>query len=171
MSVVSRILSGLFQRYPRYQVSVYKPIYTALVTQLATGGITVGGKASYPRVEIHTIQEQQRQDKDGALRQINLTVESISDSSLNEAVIMNDKVLKFLTRDDLSITGWTCIGILPGQLQDLTETTDSKKILYRLMQEFVIFMEKVKTDSDDSGDDDDDSDETENETQTETENN
>lgn len=154
MSVITRILSAIFQRHPRYQVSAYRPIYTALVTRLAEHSITVGGKASYPRVEIHSIREQERLDKDGALRQVNLIAESISDTSLNEAVVMNDAVLKHLTKEDLTITGWTCLGILPGQLQDLTETTDSKKILYRLMQELNIWMEKIKSDTDTDEDDD-----------------
>ena len=149
MSVITRILSAIFQRHPRYQVSAYRPIYTALVTRLAEHSITVGGKASYPRVEIHSIREQERLDKDGALRQVNLIVESISDTSLNEAVVMNDAVLKHLTKEDLTITNE--IGY---KLQDLTETTDSKKILYRLMQELNIWMEKIKSDTDTDEDDD-----------------
>ena len=140
------ILSRLFKRTPRYEVSGYRTIYTALVSALSREGVSVGSTASYPRVEIHSIREQERLDKEGALRQINLTVESISSSSLSEAVAMNEDNLRLLTETEFELDGWGCLGIIPVQLQDMTETTDSKKILYRMLQEFSIVLEKQKTD-------------------------
>ena len=140
------ILSRLFRRTPRYEVSGYRTIYTALVSALSREGVSVGSTASYPRVEIHSIREQERLDKEAALRQINLTVESISSNSLSEAVAMNEDNLRLLTETELELDGWGCLGIIPVQLQDMTETTDSKKILYRMLQEFSIVLEKQKTD-------------------------
>ena len=151
-------LSRLFQRKPRYEVSGYRTIYTALVTRLTRTGVTVGSTASYPRVEIHSIREGERLDKDGALRQLSVIVESVSNSSLDEAVQMNEDNLKLLTQTELELTGWDCLGILPVQLQDMTETTDSKKILYRILQELSIVLEKQKTDEPDDDDDSDDDD-------------
>ena len=142
MSIFSRI----FQRRPRYQVSGYRTIYTAVVERLTRDGVTVGSTAAYPRVEVHSIREQERTDKDGALRQINLTVESINNTSLAQAVQMNEDNLRLLTESDLDLgEDWICIGILPVQLQDLTETSDTNKILYRLLQEVTIFLERTKT--------------------------
>lgn len=141
------ILSRLFQRWPRHQVSGYRTIYNALVAQLTRQGVTIGKTAKYPRVEIHSIREQERLDKDGALRQISVTVESISNRSLGEATTMNEDNLRLLTENELELTGWTCLGILPAQLQDMTESSDTNKIIYRLLQSFYIFIEKVKSDT------------------------
>ena len=141
------LFSRLFRRYPRYEVSGYRTLYTALVERLTRTGLSVGSTANYPRVEIHSIREQERLDKEGALRQINLIVESISNKSLDEAVQMNEDNLKLLSENELELTGWDCLGVIPVQLQDLTETTDSKKILYRMLQEVSIMLEKQKTDT------------------------
>lgn len=144
MSLVTRILSKLFVRAPRYEVSGYRTIYNALVSRLSREGVTVGKTAKVPRVEIHSIREQGRLDKDGALRQINLIVESISNASLGDAVTMNEDNLKLLTEYELELTGWRCLGILPVQLQDLTESSDTNKILYRQLQEVTIYLEKLE---------------------------
>lgn len=141
------ILSRLFHRSPRYDVSAYGDIYSALKARLDRPGVRVGGTAGYPRVEIHSIREGERQDKDGALRVVTLTVESISKSSLGEAVTMNDGNLRLLTETELEIDGWDCLGVIPTQLQDLSETSDSAKILYRILQEVSVFLEKIKTDT------------------------
>lgn len=141
------ILSRLFHRYPRHDVSAYGDIYSALKARLDRPGVRVGGTAGYPRVEIHSIREGERQDKDGALRVVTMTVESISKSSLGEAVAMNDGNLRLLTETEIEIDGWDCLGVIPTQLQDLSETSDSAKIIYRILQEVSVFLEKVKTDT------------------------
>ena len=143
------ILSRLFLRKPRYEVSAYRDLYTAVVSRLSRTGVNVGGTAGYPRVEVHSFREQERLDKEGALRQVTFTVESMSDSSLAEAVTMNEDNLRLLTKTEFEITGWTCLGVTTVQLQDLTETTDSKKIIYRLLQECSATLEKIKTDGPD----------------------
>ena len=141
------ILSRLFQRSPRYEVSGYRTIYNALVSRLSRSGVTVGKTAKVPRVEIHSIREGERLDKDGALRQISVIVESISNTSLGNATTMNEDNLKLLSENELELDGWTCLGVLPVQLQDLTESSDTNKIIYRLLQEVTIFLEKTKTDT------------------------
>ena len=138
------IFSRLFHLRPRYEVSGYRTIYKALVSRLGRQGVTVGDTAKYPRVEVHSIREQERLDKEGALRQINFTVESISNSSLDQAVQMNEDNLKLLTEYELELTGWTSLGIVAVQLQDLSETSDTNKILYRILQEMAVYLEKVK---------------------------
>lgn len=148
------ILSRLFHRHPRYDVSAYGDVYSALKARLDRPGVRVGGTAGYPRVEIHSIREGERQDKDGALRTVTLTVESISKSSLGEAVAMNDDNLRLLTETELEIDGWDCLGVVPTQLQDLSETSDSAKILYRILQELNVFLEKVKTDTEEEDNND-----------------
>ena len=151
MSLISRILSRLFARNPKYEVSGYRTVYNAVVERLAREGVTIGSTAKHPRVEIHSIRENERLDKDGALRQISLTVESISNRALSEAVTMNEDNLRLLTEYELELDGWKCLGVVPVLLQDLTETSDTNKILYRLLQEVTIFLEKEKEDAEEVG--------------------
>lgn len=146
------IFSRLFARAPRYHVSAYAPIYSAIVARLMRLGVTVGGTAALPRIEVHTITEGERQDKDGALRQLSLTVECISNKSMADAVSMNDTNLQLLTENDLIVEGWTVIGIVPTILQDLTEVSETQKVVYRQIQQFSIFVEQVKAEPTDSND-------------------
>lgn len=151
MSLITRILSRLFERTPKYEVSAYRTIYTAVVGRLSRTGVTVGKTAKVPRVEVHSIREGERLDKDGALRRVTMTVESISNRSLGDATQMNEDNLKRLTEYELDLDGWKCLGVVPVQLQDLTETSDTNKILYRLLQEVTIFLEKEKEDAEEVG--------------------
>ena len=52
-----------------------------------------------------------------------------------------------MTQDALSIEGWDCMGVIPVQLQDMTESSDSNKIIYRILQEVNIFLELIKSDT------------------------
>ena len=138
------LFSRLFSRAPRYQESAYAGIYGTVVSRLTRTGVRVGSTAGYPRVEVHTITEGERQDKEGELRVVSMTVESISDNSLGQAVGMNEDNLRLLTENDIAVEGYTCIGVLPTQLQDLTETSDSAKIIYRLLQAVDIYLVRNK---------------------------
>ena len=115
-----------------------------MVARLEREGVRVGKGAGYPRIEVHTITEGERLDKEGMLRQFSLTVESIGNASLAATAAMNEKNVELLTSELTLPEGWNCLGVLPDQLQDLTESADSAKIIYRLLQGFTIYVERVK---------------------------
>ena len=137
------ILSRLFSRAPRYHTSAYGPLGAALVTRLQRNGVYVGRTAGYPRVEVHSYIEGERLDKDGRLRSVTCTVESMSNRSKAEAGEMNEENLRLLSETELELEGWTCLGVEPGILQDIDEVSDTQKVLYRLLQEITVFMEKT----------------------------
>ena len=145
MSLIRNIFARLFAGTPAHHESAYGPFYSAVCARLERNGVRVGKSAFVPRVEVHTITESERLDKEGALRQLSFTVESIGNASLAATVAMNEENVKRLTSEISLPEGWRCVGILPDQLQDLTETSDTNKILYRLLQGFTAFVERVKT--------------------------
>lgn len=131
------------------QVSAYGLVRAAIVQalkELDREGVAIGGTAALPRVEVHTVTEQQRLDKSGTLRQLSCIVETIHDASYEEAVIIADENLAVLA-------GWTpfeigndvqtvrIIGCLPEQRQDLTESSDTNKIVYRILDTYTLFVE------------------------------
>lgn len=145
MSIVSRLFSRLFARKPAHHESAYGPFYAAVVARLERPGVRVGKTAAVPRIEVHTITEGERLDKEGQLRQFSFTVESIGNASLAATTAMNEENVALLTSELALPEGWICIGVLPDQLQDLTETADTAKIIYRLLQGFTAWVERVKT--------------------------
>jgi len=154
MSLLQNIVAAvtsLFRRYPRHDTTAYGPVYKAVVARLTRTGVVVGGTASLPRVEVHSFTEQERLDKEGELRQITFTVESITNTSMDACIALNEGNMELLTGSDLTIgdgTQWRCLGVIPQQLQDLTETSDTNKIIYRLLQSYTLWAERIKTDTD-----------------------
>ena len=139
------LFSRLFALMPGRHESAYDAVYSSVCARLARTGVTVGKTAHYPRVEVHSITEGERLDKEGLLREVHLTVESIGNASLAATVDMNEANIELLTSELTLPTGWDCLAVLPDQLQDLTETSDTNKIIYRLLQSFTLYVLRVKT--------------------------
>lgn len=138
MSLFSRLFAG----NPAYHESAYGPFYAAVVSRLERTGVRVGKTAGYPRVEVHSITEGERQEKDGRVRQLSFTVESIGNASLAATAVMNEENIELLTSGIVLPEGWRCLGIIPDQLQDLTESSDTARIIYRLLQGFTAWVER-----------------------------
>lgn len=125
-------------------ISSLGAVYKVLRSALTRKGIYVGGSAEYPRVEIHTIVESAALDKAGTMKSISCIVECISDKRMQDVLEMNEENLKRLLIDALPLDAdWHIFGITAGQVQEITETTDTKAILYRLLQNLTIFVEKL----------------------------
>ena len=138
------LFSRLFARKPAYHESSYGRVYPAVVERLSRPGVKVGRTAQMPRVEVHSITEGERMDKEGLLREVHLTVESMSNASYAQAESMNEENIDLLTSELVLPDGWECIGVIPDQLQDLTETSDTQKIVYRLLQSFTLYVMRIK---------------------------
>lgn len=138
------LFSRLFARTPAQHESGYGPVYSAVVARLTRSGVTVGRTARLPRVEVHSITEGERLDKEGQVRQLTLTVESIGNASLVATAQVNETNIERLTSELTLPEGWTCLGVVPDQLQDLTETSDTNKIVYRLLQTFTVWVMREK---------------------------
>lgn len=116
-------------------------VYKALRKQLFRPGIPVGETADYPRIEIHSFTENAPLDKDGFMRSLSCIVESMSVKSYGDAVTMNEVNIEKLMADGWGIdTGFAIIGITPDQLTELTETLETKEILYRQLQRINILI-------------------------------
>ena len=111
-------------------------VYKALRRQLMRDGVAVGETADYPRVEIHSFAENAPQDKDGQVRTLSCIVESMSVQSYGHSVMMNEDNLARILADGWHVlgNGMTILGVVPDQLTELTETLDTKEILYRQLQ-------------------------------------
>lgn len=124
--------------YRSAQGAVYKALRQALIRK----GVSVGETADYPRVEIHTFTENAPSDKDGIVRSMSCIVECMSVKSYGDAVHMNEYNLAKLMADGWGEIGegFSIIGITPDQLTELTETLETKEILYRQLQRINILI-------------------------------
>lgn len=117
-------------------------VYKALRQALIRKGVSVGETADYPRVEIHSFTENAPSDKDGCVRSMSCIVECMSVKSYGDAVQMNEYNLAKLMDDGWGEIGegFSIIGITPDQLTELTETLETKEILYRQLQRINILI-------------------------------
>ena len=117
-------------------------VYKAVRSALTRTGVYVGETADYPRVEIHSITESEWLDK-GSLKTVSCIVECISDKRIADVIEMNAENLRRMLESQLNLDkGWKVVGVIPGQLQSLTETTETKEILYRLLQNITIYVQR-----------------------------
>lgn len=119
-------------------------VYKALRARLTRTGIHVGSTADYPRVEIHSITESEWLDKGHTLKTISCIVECISDKRMQDVMDMSEENLSRMLGENLMLDdGWAVVGVISGQLQELTEVTDTAAILYRLLQNVTIYVEQI----------------------------
>lgn len=123
--------------------SSYKPIATALATLLSRSGVQVGGGAGYPRIELHTFIENPPSDKGGVVRVLSCIVESMSNRGAAAAATLNDENLALLGGWTYTGTDFSIMGVVPTQLQELTETSDPQIILYRVLQTIDIYVQQL----------------------------
>lgn len=143
MGVIGNIIG--FFRNPKSYDSAYRPMYSSVVSALKRQGVKVGGTSFYPRIEVYGITESPRLDKEGSIRSFTFTCESVSNKSIDEAILMNEQNIQLLTWEGLALPeGWRCIGLIPDTLQDATETSDTNKIIYRIIQSFTLWIERIK---------------------------
>lgn len=124
-------------------ISALGAVYKALHSALTRKGVNVGGTAAYPRVEIHSIIESAALDKDGT-KSISCIVECISDRRMQDVLDMNEENLNRMVADALQLdAGWHIFGIVTGQVQELTESSETNALLYRLLQNVTIYVERI----------------------------
>ena len=124
-------------------MSALGSVYKGMVGRLTRKGVKIGGTASYPRVEVHSVVENEPQDKGGNIRIINCIIECMSEEKMSDVMQMNEDNLTLILSESLNVGAeWRVIGIQPGQLQQLTEASDTNAILYRLLQNMTIYVER-----------------------------
>jgi hypothetical protein len=117
--------------------------YKAIVAKLTRKGVNVGGTGAYPRIEVHSVIENPPLDKDGQIKSISCTVECITEDRLASVIQMNSDNLSLLLSESLQIDKpWHIISIQPGVTQQLTESSDTNAIIYRIIQDLTIYVEK-----------------------------
>lgn len=118
-------------------------VFKALRGALTRNGVNVGGTAGYPRIEIHTVTESEWLDK-GTLKRVTAIVECMSDRRMADVIEMNEENLARMLGKALMLSDeWHIVGMVPGQAQEMTETTDTAAIIYRLLQNVTIYVERI----------------------------
>lgn len=119
-------------------------VFKALRATLSRKGVNVGGTADYPRVEIHSIIESEYKDKGEYYKVITCVVECVSDKRMQDVMDMNQENLSLMLAKALNLgDSWRVFGVVAGQLQELNEISESNAVIYRLLQNMTIHVERI----------------------------
>ena len=134
--------------------SALAEVFKAIRAKLVRNNVNVGGTASYPRVEIHSVIEDTPQTKDMSLRSVTATIECVSAEKVADIVTLaNDNIALIFDAIGLSLTDWNVIGIVPGQMRmfDEESSQDNTAVIYRLLHDVTVWIEckNVQPDADD----------------------
>lgn len=140
------LIRSIFSDGGKPDVSAYGYVYSRVVAALERDGVKVGRGAAIPRIEVHTLTEAERLDKGNCLRQMSVTVETIHNRSLNDCVVIADENLAILTaKGPETFTGdvvsGRILGYVPTLRQDMTESSDTQKIVYRILDTYTVWVE------------------------------
>lgn len=125
--------------------SAYRALRATLTERLSREGVYVGTTSGYPRIEIHSVTENERLDKSGSLRNMTAIIEVMTTDSLVHAHELNNENLGIICNPpiDPSAHGFRLVGQTITQLQDLPETSDTQNTIYRMLQNIDFFLEKL----------------------------
>ena len=123
--------------------SAYRFLSVALNAALAREGVQVGNTADNRRVEIHDIIENQPTDKSGAVRVVSAVVESISTTSPEDAEQMNAGNLAIIDGLAPESTAYRIVGVVPTQLTETTEASDTAPVVYRCAQTIDFYIQQL----------------------------
>lgn len=136
--------------------SAYRPVFEELHRRLQRPGVFVGNTAGFPRVEVHSIVENQPTDKAASVRVISCVLESMSSKSMEQAARMNEYNLGVLQdfrysgafasdySTDFQLTGdFRVVGVVWTGMNELAETTDTQAVIYRILQNIDIYVQQL----------------------------
>lgn len=128
--------------------SAFSAIYKAFRSLLVRDGVHVGETSGYPRVELHSWTEGAPLDKGNSVRELTVVVESMSTTSMADAVEMDSENMARLLSDAGIVSGgFEVFGIIQEQLQQINEVAEAQNTLYRLLRTYRVFVQTTNLQS------------------------
>ena len=105
-------------------------------------GVIVGGSAGYPRAEIVSVNEQSVLDKGGEVRQVLVTIDSMSNKGLGEAFEINQGNLDRIKDADDSTSSYQILGVAEGNTTAREDMSDTQIVFYRVTNNLTFYLAK-----------------------------
>lgn len=119
-------------------------LFQHLMQAMRRLGVIVGGSAGYPRAEIVSVNEQSVLDKGGEVRQVLVTLDSMSNKGLGEAFEINQKNLDRIKDADDSTPNYQILGVAEGNTTAREDMSDTQVVFYRVTNNLTFYLAKKK---------------------------
>lgn len=121
-------------------ISSKAEVRKAIVAKILSLQINLGGNI-FPRVELTDVYENEVQDKGDDVREVSLFIESLSNTSYQEATTMADTISSAICGvDTLQIEGWRALDTNMVQSNDLTEVGEADEVIHRIRTNYRILL-------------------------------
>lgn len=119
-------------------------LFRHLMQAMQRKGVIVGGSAGYPRAEIVSVNEQSVLDKGGEVRQVLVTIDSMSNKGLGEAFEINQNNLDRIKDADDSTSSYQILGVAEGNTTAREDMSDTQVVFYRVTNNLTFYLAKKK---------------------------
>ena len=117
-------------------------LFQHLTQAMQRPGVIVGGSAGYPRAEIVSVNEQSVLDKGGEVRQVLVTIDSMSNKGLGEAFEINQHNLDRIKDADDSTPNYQILGVAEGNTTAREDMSDTQVVFYRVTNNLTFYLAK-----------------------------
>nr|DAI60455.1 MAG TPA: hypothetical protein [Caudoviricetes sp.] len=117
-------------------------LFQHLMQAMRRSGVIVGGSAGYPRAEIVSVNEQSVLDKGGEVRQVLVTIDSMSNKGLGEAFEINQNNLDRIKDADDSTSSYQILGVTEGNTTAREDMSDTQVVFYRVTNNLTFYLTK-----------------------------
>lgn len=117
-------------------------LFRHLTQAMQRPGVIVGGSAGYPRAEIVSVNEQSVLDKGGEVRQVLVTIDSMSNKGLGEAFEINQNNLDRIKDADDSTPNYQILGVTEGNTTAREDMSDTQVVFYRVTNNLTFYLAK-----------------------------
>ncbi len=117
-------------------------LFRHLMQAMQREGVIVGGSAGYPRAEIVSVNEQSVLDKGGEVRQVLVTIDSMSNKGLGEAFEINQNNLDRIKDADDSTSNFQILGVAEGNTTAREDMSDTQVVFYRVTNNLTFYLAK-----------------------------
>lgn len=117
-------------------------LFRHLMQAMQREGVIVGGSAGYPRAEIVSVNEQSVLDKGGEVRQVLVTIDSMSNKGLGEAFEINQHNLDRIKDADDSTPNYQILGVAEGNTTAREDMSDTQVVFYRVTNNLTFYLAK-----------------------------
>ena len=115
-------------------------LFRHLTKAMRREGVSIGGTPGYPRAEISSVNEQDALDKGGEVRQITVTIDSMSSRSLGEAMDISQTNLDRIKDAEDETESFRILGVTESTASTMEDMSDTQAVLYRLINNLTFYL-------------------------------
>lgn len=116
-------------------------LFQHLMQAMQRKGVYVGSSPGYPRAEIVSVNEQSTLDKGGDVRQVLVTIDSMSGKGFGEAFEVSQGNLDRIMDAEDATESYRILGVTESNATTREDMSDTQAVFYRVTNNLTFYLE------------------------------